>query len=458
MKKHWKLLLFISIEFLIVITIVLLTLFAGRKTYTVTFDLNGGTYISGNLVQTVRHGQDAVAPVVTKDGAYLLEWSEPLTQITKDKTIKAVWEYETSFGIQFEFVPNANYCLISGCYENISGDVYIGANYNGLRVMGIKDGAFQNCNRITGIYLLDGLVSIGNNAFSGCTSLKTLEIPSTVEVIGTNILKDCTSLEKLSIPFIGSSFGAEENQYLGYLFGAKNFKYHLTTIPETLAEVTISGKGEIPENAFYNCQSITTLNLSDDITKINKNAFRNCIGLTSVIVPDSVLEIDETAFVDCSSIESLVIGNGVTKIGSAAFANCTSLKTIEIGSGLIELEENSFQNCSSIEKFTVSSENETFISENGLLIKEIEGVKNIYSINLTEYEDTFDEDNDPANDETLFPTLPDRPIFPPIRDDYESLFPIIDPDVKDPDLNFPIIEDDLINEFEKEDKIEEEQE
>ena len=85
MKKHWKLLLFISIEFLFVITIVLLTVYAGNKTYTVTFDVNGGTYISGNLVQTVRHGQSATPPVVTKDGAFLLEWSEDYKTITKDE-------------------------------------------------------------------------------------------------------------------------------------------------------------------------------------------------------------------------------------------------------------------------------------------------------------------------------------------------------------------------------------
>ncbi len=33
----------------------------GRK-YTVTFDLNGGTLLSGELVQTVEEGQSAAAP------------------------------------------------------------------------------------------------------------------------------------------------------------------------------------------------------------------------------------------------------------------------------------------------------------------------------------------------------------------------------------------------------------
>lgn len=429
MRKHWKLLLFISIEFIIVITIVLLTLFAGRKTYTVTFDLNGGTYISGNLVQTVRHGQSAVAPVVTKDGAYLLEWSEPLKQITKDKTIKAIWEYETSYGIQFEFVPNSNYCLISGCYENISGDVYIGANYNGLRVMGIKDGAFKNCERITGIYLLDGLVSIGNEAFSGCTSLKNIDIPSTVEVIGTNVLKGCTKLEKLSVPFIGSNYGGTNNQYLGYLFGGKGYGYNNIDVPSTLTEVFINGQGEIPAKALYNCPNITTLKFSEKITKINADAFRNCSGLTSVIIPDGVLEIGDTAFVNCTALETLTVGNGVTTIGSASFANCTSLKTITLGEGLLELQENSFQNCPSIEEFIVSEENTVYSSENGLLLIIDDDLKTVYSISLTEYIDEFDEGLLPEEDEEIKnPIVPNRPIWPELDDiinkgDIEDLFP-----------------------------------
>lgn len=433
MKKHWKLLLFISIEFIIVITIVLLTLFAGRKTYTVTFDLNGGTYISGNLVQTVRHGQNAVPPVVTKDGAYLLEWSEPLNQITKNKTIKAIWEYETSFGIQFEFVSNANYCLISGCYENISGDVYIGANYNGLRVMGIKEGAFKNCERITGIYLLDGLVSIGDEAFSGCTSLKTIEIPSTVEVIGKNVLKDCNNLEKLSIPFIGSSLGEEKNQNLGYFFGGSAYYTNSKVVPETLKEVVINGSGEIPAKSFFNCSNLTTVTFSEEITKINADAFRNCSGLTNVTIPDGLLEIGDTAFVNCTSLKELVIGNGVVKIGNASFANCTSLETISLGIGVTDIAENSFQNCSQIKSFTVDKKNKVYLAEDGLLIKLDGDNKIVYSISLIEYEDDFaDEDDFVFDDEggMNFPTIPERPIFPggitkdpTIFDDFVKEFP-----------------------------------
>lgn len=416
MKKHWKLLLFISIEFLIVITIVLLTLFAGSKSYTVTFDLNGGTYISGSLVQTVRHGQDAVPPVVTKDGAFLLEWDVDYTKITKDQTITAVWEYETSYGIEFEFIGNSNYCLISGCYKNISGDVYIGANYNNMRVLGIKDGAFQNCERITGIYLLDGLLSIGNNAFSGCTSLEVLEIPSTVEVIGTNILKDCKNIEKLSVPFIGSDLGNEEkasNEHLAYFFGGSGFAYNAKYVPESLKEVNINGTSNVAANAFYNCTNIEKVTFSDDLTKIDSDAFRNCSGLKEVIIPNGIEEIGDTAFVNCTSLETLTLGDTLTTIGNACFANCTSLKTLTIGKSVEDIPENAFQNCTMIESITVNAENKNYLVENNILMIVQEDGKVAYSISPTEYTDDFDEINAPNNDDEIGRFPIDGPILRP---------------------------------------------
>lgn len=445
MKKHWKLLLFISIEFIIVITIVLLTLFAGRKTYTVTFDLNGGTYISGSLEQTVRHGQSAIPPEVTKDGAYLLEWDDDYTKITKDKVITAVWEYETSFGIEFEFIGNSNYCLISGCYDNISGDVYIGANYNGLRVLGIKDGAFKNCDRITGIYLLDGLVSIGNDAFSGCTSLEVLEIPSTVEVIGSNILKGCEKLEKLSVPFIGSAFGSEDNDHFSYFFGTANETYNKKYVPESLKEVTISGRGEIPELAFLNCINLETIKLSNEITKISKFAFRNCTSLKEVEFSDSLEEIDEGAFLNCTSLNEIKFSDSLTKINTAAFANCTLLKEITIGKNTEWIDASAFQNCVNIEKFIVEKGNKQFKDKDGLLIILNDSTETIYTIIEEEYTDDFVDLSDYIlEDDFRFPIFDGFIERPSIKD------PIIfDPEFPDPSIKDDVLDDEPADFFDK---------
>lgn len=209
MSHKLKLFIFISVEMIAIVTVFLLILFAGKKSYTVTFDLNGGELLSGDMVQTVTRGQSATPPIVTRDGCYLLKWSDSYQKVTKDVYTKAIWEYETTAGIEYEVIPDSNYCLISGCYKELSGAVYIGAYYNELKVLGIKDDAFKDCDKITSIYLLDGILSIGNNAFMGCSNLEKINIPDTVESIGDNAFKDCEKLTEITLPLSVTEVGYE---------------------------------------------------------------------------------------------------------------------------------------------------------------------------------------------------------------------------------------------------------
>ncbi|MBE7068084.1 MAG: hypothetical protein E7381_02145 [Clostridiales bacterium] len=209
MKHKWKLIIVFSVEFIAIAVMMLFIFFAGKKVYTVTFDLNGGTLLSGDLVQKVTQGHSASAPKATKEGCYFLEWSGSYREVTRDLTIKAVWEYETTEGIEYSVDEgvDSNYCEIVGCYKELAGDVYIGAYYGNKKVLGIKAGAFENCTEITSIHLLDGILTIEENAFRGCTALETIEIPSTVRRIGDNAFAGCTALTEVVLP--------EELKYLG---------------------------------------------------------------------------------------------------------------------------------------------------------------------------------------------------------------------------------------------------
>ena len=236
MSKKLKMFLFIGVEILAVTIIFLLILFAGRKTYTITFDVNGGELLSGNLTQEVRRGNSANPPIVVREGCYLLKWSSSYDRITGEKTIYAVWEYETNAGIEYDVPENANYCLISGCYKELSGDIYVGSYYNNLKVLGIKEYAFEDCKYIEKIHLLDGVISIGSRAFANCTSLKTINLPNTLERIGSGAFEDCESLEEIII-------------------GKKVI--------------------EINSNAFYGCDSLTEIIIPKNVLYMGSNVFNN---------------------------------------------------------------------------------------------------------------------------------------------------------------------------------------
>lgn len=60
--------------------------------------------------------------------------------------------------------------------------------YNGITysVVGIDEGAFEDCDFITSVELPDTVTSIGANAFAGCKNLLWAEIPDSVASVGAN--------------------------------------------------------------------------------------------------------------------------------------------------------------------------------------------------------------------------------------------------------------------------------
>ena len=63
------------------------------KTYTVTFDTNGGMRIGGGeLKQKVVEGGSAVPPIVEKAGYRFVSWNDVVSPIYSDKTVSAIWE------------------------------------------------------------------------------------------------------------------------------------------------------------------------------------------------------------------------------------------------------------------------------------------------------------------------------------------------------------------------------
>ena len=63
-----------------------------EKQYEVTFDLNGGTLVAGELSQTVEAGKSAQAPTVKREGYEFLQWSAIFEDVNMDIVVHALWK------------------------------------------------------------------------------------------------------------------------------------------------------------------------------------------------------------------------------------------------------------------------------------------------------------------------------------------------------------------------------
>ena len=120
----------------------------------------------------------------------------------------------------------------------------------------------------------------------------------------------------------------------------------------------IDGKSvvEIANDAFKNCTNITSITISDGVTRIGHSTFRGCTALTSITIPSSVTEIDMWAFAECEKLKSIDIPEGVTKIGVYAFWRCYGFESITIPDSMSYLASCTFEDCTNLKTASVPAD------------------------------------------------------------------------------------------------------
>ena len=168
------------------------------------------------------------------------------------------------------------------------------------------------------------IVAKENRAKIGYTGTENgnLVIPATFEYNGTwyrvteigyDAFYHCDSLTSVEIPDSVTSIGYEAFYWCTSLTSV--------VIPDSVTTIGY--------RAFYNCDSLTSIEIPNSVTSIGNDAFRYCTNLTSIVIPDSVTSIGDFAFFDCYNLTSIVIPDSVTSIGDHAFASCYSLTSIK---------------------------------------------------------------------------------------------------------------------------------
>ena len=149
------------------------------------------------------------------------------------------------------------------------------------------------------------------------------------------------------------------------------------TIPE---EVTFDGKvyevSEIGADAFFDCSSLTTVDIPNSVTSIDSYAFAYCSsltaidipksvtsisffafeysGVTTIDIPDNVMFILNYTFFGCEKLTKINIPNTVKTICLGAFYSCINLTTVDIPNSVESIGDDVFWGCKSLNDIVIS--------------------------------------------------------------------------------------------------------
>ncbi len=107
--------------------------------------------------------------------------------------------------------------------------------------------------------------------------------------------------------------------------------------PCSIEEVEMPDSVVYLENeAFWECEELKTIKLSQSIKKIPPYCFWRCLSLESIVIPNSVTIIEEGAFMWCKSLRSIYLPKSIVEIGEGVFTSCESLEVIHVPHGMKE--------------------------------------------------------------------------------------------------------------------------
>ena len=181
-------------------------------------------------------------------------------------------------------------------------------------------------------------------------SLTALPTPSS---LNTNVDRELLSFQgyNWALSDIKSWVTAHEGQRLtvGAIYTTTDGQDHIyRNNPRINTNKSVSmlkkGTTTIGDSAFYDCRSLTNINIPDGVTTIGGSAFYNCSSLTAVNIPDGVTTIGDSAFYNCYSLANVNIPDSVTTIGDSAFSGCSCLTDIVIKGNPDLANVNAFSN------------------------------------------------------------------------------------------------------------------
>ncbi len=371
------------------------------KECTITFNVDGGTYITSI---TADYGSIIDLPIAEKEDNYFLYWEEEAEvsmsyTVYGDVTLTAIYQDVLA---DFTYsIYEGNFVLIDA-YNGSDSEVIIPDRYLGLDVAQISADAFRNNTTITKVTFGSHLYVIETYAFAGCTNLEEMSFEDTNSLyiiedyaflnctslinfdlreckvltrIDSFAFSNCSGLEDMFIPasvnFIGSQVFNGCSNLIIYVEASVDGvdwenDWNLNNRP-VYYDVVDYGNDTILNYIVLSSNEVSVLGLVDGVndvliyipetilsfpvTIIYEEAFANS-DIETIILPEHLTQIGARAFYYCLEL-TIVTFDGVDLevIGTEAFKDTPSLCIFEMGyqGSLTTIEDSAFSNSGSFD-------------------------------------------------------------------------------------------------------------
>ena len=203
------------------------------------------------------------------------------------------------------------------------------ANFKSNTQQEYASGRYTNENSVGGLY--------------GLTRLRSVKLPKSAKSIEGDAFRDCTYLTDIMIPegieriedkIVSGLYMPGKGAFTGCAFTSINLPSGLAYIgtgafgKSNLTSIVLpEGLKQIARDAFYQCESLTSVTFSPTLEKMESRAFEKC-HLQSLSLPTSLTYIGSSAFASNVELQELRIPASVEEIAEQAFTGCDNLKDV----------------------------------------------------------------------------------------------------------------------------------
>lgn len=214
------------------------------------------------------------------------------------------------------------------------------------------------------------LKEIREGAFNNCSKITVMKFPATLENIIPTALMNCNSLTAVTVPGNNAKYSSVD----GVLYTKNKEMLKLYPAGRQSESYTVDNSCiAIGDYAFINNADIASLNLNN-VNSIDFYGIFNCEKLADVVAPklDYVEQgaFYKTLWLDNNSAEFVILGNvliryqgnatdlkisNVTSIAPAAFIANDTITSISLGGDLVNIGRYAFYSCEKLEKVYIDN-------------------------------------------------------------------------------------------------------